>query len=125
MGAVNLWVGWIGILAGLVAGAVIGLFFHDDDWLGGYGSWRRRMLRLGHISFFGIGFINVIFAITVRLDVEGPLVVSSWLLIASAAAMPAICFLSSWRRPFRHLFFVPVLCLVAGVSVLLYEGLLR
>jgi hypothetical protein len=125
MGAVNLWVGWTGILAGLVAGAVIGLSFHDDDWLGGYGSWRRRMLRLGHISFFGIGFINVIFAITIRLDAEGLLMLASWLLIVSAAAMPAICFLSAWRKYLRHLFFVPVLCLVVGVSALLYEVLLR
>jgi hypothetical protein len=121
---VNLWAGWIGILAGFLAGAVIGLFFHDETWLGGYGSWRRRMLRLGHISFFGIGFINVIFAITVRCETEG-LLAPSRLLIAGAVAMPAICFLSAWRKVFRHLFFVPVLCLVAGVSILLYEGLHR
>lgn len=68
----NLYAGWIGMLAGCLAGAVTGLFFHDPDWLGGYASWPRRMVRLGHIAFFGIGFINVIFALSAeRLGLAG------------------------------------------------------
>ena len=50
----NLQTAWIGFLLGCISGAVLGLFFHRAEWLGGYGSWRRRMLRLAHISFFGI-----------------------------------------------------------------------
>ena len=50
----NFYAAWIGILLGFVAGVVLGFFFHREDWLGGYHSWRRRMVRLGHISFFGI-----------------------------------------------------------------------
>jgi hypothetical protein len=34
-------------------GAVTGLFFHDKDWLGGYGSWQSGWSGWG-ISFFGI-----------------------------------------------------------------------
>src|SRR4051812_205671 len=49
----NIAAAWIGILCGVLGGAVVGLFFHRDEWLGGYGSWRRRLARLGHISFFG------------------------------------------------------------------------
>ena len=59
----NLSVGWIMILLGLFAGAVVGMFFHDDQWLGGYGSWRRRMLRLTHISLLGTGALNLAFAV--------------------------------------------------------------
>ena len=33
--------------------------------------------------------------------------------------MPTVCFLSSWRKPFRHLFFVPVVLLVGGVVLIL------
>jgi hypothetical protein len=29
--------------------------------------------------------------------------------------MPAVCFLAAWRPIFRHLFFVPVSCVLAGV----------
>ncbi|MGI8603357.1 MAG: hypothetical protein ACR2OZ_10195 [Verrucomicrobiales bacterium] len=55
---------WAGMLAGVLSGAFIGLFFHRDDWMGGYGSFRRRLTRLGHISFFGLGFINFLCALT-------------------------------------------------------------
>ena len=36
--------------------------------------------------------------------------------------MPAVCYLSAWRQPFRHLFFVPVTCMVLGVALFLWEG---
>ena len=45
MATLNFQVAWIAILAGLLTGAAIGMFFHAEEWLGGYGSWRRRMLR--------------------------------------------------------------------------------
>ena len=125
---VNLLAAWIGILLGFIAGAVPGLFFHRDDWLGGYGSWRRRMLRLAHISFFGIGIINAVFAFTIDALERGGRAPQSvlWpssLLIAGAMTMPAVCYLSAWRKSFRHLFFVPVLCLVLGVAMFLREGM--
>jgi hypothetical protein len=63
-GNLNLLAGWIGVLGGVVSGAIIGLFFHREDWVGGYGSLPRRLLRLGHISFFGIGFLNFALALT-------------------------------------------------------------
>lgn len=125
MATMNLSAGWIGILAGFLTGAIIGLFFHGDTWLGGYGSWRRRMLRLGHISFFGIGFVNLAFALTVNLlKPADPLVLPGLLLVAGAIAMPTICFLSAWRKMFRHLFVIPVVCLVLGVSIFIFRGLL-
>ena len=55
----NLLIGWVAIPGGLLAGAAIGLFFEKDDWAGGYGSWRRRMLRLTHISMVGTGLLFV------------------------------------------------------------------
>ena len=55
----NIIAAWIGFLLGGISGAVPGLFFYRYDWLGGYTSWPRRMIRLGHIAFFGIGFLNL------------------------------------------------------------------
>jgi len=124
----NLFVGWAGIFLGFLAGAVPGLFFWMDDWLGGYGSWRRRLVRLAHISFFGLGFINVLYALSIAgLDSGAGQTLrwSSALLIAGAIAMPAICYLSAWRQPFRHLFFIPVTCMALGVALFLREGFLR
>lgn len=126
---INLQAAWIGIFLGFLAGAVPGLFFHNEDWLGGYGSWRRRMLRLAHISFFGLGIINAAFFLTLEHLVadaagRGALIWPSRLLVAGAVAMPAVCYLSAWRKTYRHLFFIPVLCLVFGVGEMIWEGIL-
>ncbi len=126
---VNLQAAWVGILVGFIAGAVPGLFFHEEDWLGGYGSWRRRMLRLAHISFFGIGIINAAFALTLdtltkSASAQTSMLWPSRLLIAGAIAMPAVCYLSAWRKGFRHLFGIPVLCLALGVGIFLGRGVL-
>lgn len=119
-GDANILAAWLGIVCGVVGGAVVGLFFHDDAWLGGYGSWRRRLMRLGHISFFGIAFLNLAFSVTVRQPGWAP--TSSLPGVALAAAqglMPLTCFLAAWRRPWRHAFFLPVGCVLVGVVALL------
>jgi hypothetical protein len=111
----NLWAGWIGILLGMSSGVALGLFFHDERWLGGYASWPRRMLRLGHISFFGIAFLNLSFAATLYLTQrDGAHATASVLLIASAVLMPAACALAAWHKPLRHLFPIPALSLLAA-----------
>ena len=53
-GQLNLVLGWLWIALGFASGAVLGLWFHKEQWLGGYASWMRRLYRLGHISFFGL-----------------------------------------------------------------------
>ncbi len=119
---INLYAAWIGIFAGCIAGAVQGLFFHKDDWLDGYGSWRRRLTRLGHISFFGIGFINFAFAVSLQmLDMEGELVLSSRLLIVALITMPLLCYLSAFKKPFRNLFFIPAGSVIVGILLFLWR----
>ena len=117
----NLYAGWCGFLAGVVSGATIGLFFHRDEWMGGYDSFRRRMIRLGHISFFGLGILNVLFGLTLgAASFAGDWIpAASRCMVVGAITMPACCFLSAWRKPFRHWFFIPVASLLAGVVILL------
>ena len=110
----NFLAAWLWILAGLVTGTVIGLFFHDPDWMGGYGSWRRRMMRLGHISFFGTGFLNLAFVLSA---------VASAGFLLGAISMPLVCFLSAWRPSFRRLFFIPVASLIVATCDFLVQGL--
>jgi hypothetical protein len=114
--------GWIGMLLGVISGAIIGMFFHRKDWMGGYGSYRRRLTRLGHISFFGLAFVNFCFAFTQHVMALGApwSSVAMTAFIIGAASMPACCFLSAWRKPFRHLFFVPVGGVLLGVICQLF-----
>ena len=111
---INLYAAWIGFLLGALAGAISGLFFDRETWLGGYADWRRRMVRLGHISFFGIGLLNLGFFLTVEaLSVQAGVRLPAYLMIVGAVTMPLVCYLSAFRKGFRHLFFIP-----AGVVTL-------
>src|SRR5687768_11837839 len=63
---INLVFAWTWVLAGFLSGLAMGLFFDREDWLGGYGSLKRRLYRLAHICFFGLGAINLMFYFTAR-----------------------------------------------------------
>ena len=106
-------------------GKVHDFYFHDDNWLGGYTSWTRRMTRLGHIAFFGIGFVNLAYALTINaLGLLDPSPWPSWLFIIGAIGMPLVCYLSAFMKPLRHLFFIPVVCLLAGAAIFIFGDLL-
>ena len=117
----NLAAGWLAMLLGAVSGAVIGLRFHVEGWAGGYASFRRRLMRLGHVAFFGLGLVNVLFAVSVEaadMPVAAPRM-ASLALVVGLVTMPLVCFLTAWRAGFRHLFFVPVLSVVLAVVLVL------
>lgn len=108
--------GWAWITLGFATGAVLGLFFQRGDFLGGYDAFRRRLVRLGHISFFGLGILNVLFALSLP---HAPLSgfearAASWCMILGGVTMPLCCGLTAWRTRFKPLFFVPVASLVVG-----------
>ena len=125
MQIINFYAAWVGIFLGFIAGAVIGTFFHDENWMGGYSSWRRRMVRLGHISFFGIAFINLTYSVSLTVfNIKVTTPYPSYLFIAGAITMPLICFLSAYKKMFRYLFFIPVLCLGMGTFIFFTKGLM-
>lgn len=121
MTEINLYAAWTGMLLGGVSGAIQGLFFHKEEWLGGYGSWTRRMTRLGHISFFGLAFINIAFAGTAKImGIEEEVSIPSALFITGAIGMPLICYLSAFKKGIRQLFFIPVLTIIGGIVSLVW-----
>lgn len=125
-GEINLVAAWAGMILGMIAGAIQGLFFHKKEWMGGYTTWRRRMIRLGHISLFGIGFINAIFALSVRYyGLENSITVPSVLFIVGAITMPLVCYLSAFRKFFRHIFFIPVLSILLGALIFFWGGIIK
>ena len=118
----NWYFGWTLILSAFLTGAALGLFFHLDDFLGGYASFRRRLARLGHIAQAALGMLNVLYGLSPRAsspDAE----IASIALIVGALAMPAVCYLTSWKSSLRKLFFVPVTALVVAVVYVLKGGI--
>lgn len=117
----NIQAAWIAIMLGFIAGACSGLFFHKESWLGGYGSWRRRLLRLAHISFFGLAFINFAYVYSASfMNLPGtPLV--SVLFVVALFTMPLVCYLSAWKEKSRNLFFIPVGSVTTAAALVLVE----
>lgn len=118
----NWYFGWASLLAAFLTGAVIGLYFHRDDFLGGYSSFRRRILRLGHIAQAALGMVNVIAGMDQLRSGNGYPAAAQWGLVIGGLTMPAVCFLSAWRPGFRHWFFVPVTALVVAALEILKAG---
>ena len=117
----NLVLAWLWILLGFLSGMILGLFFHRENWLGGYASLRRRMYRLGHISFFGLGAVNLLFWLTVRnLRLEDSVLsMASWTFVVGAITMPICCAVMA-HFPRAYLSFtVPVVSLIAGGTLTL------
>ena len=111
----NLVAAWCGILLGFLSGLILGLFFHNENWLGGYASFKRRMCRLAHISLFGLGAINLFYYLTVRDLPSSPLLaVGAWAFVIGAVTMPACCLVMAAYPKARMLFSLPVLSLIAG-----------
>jgi hypothetical protein len=123
--ALNLAMAWLWVLGGFISGLALGTEFHREDWLGGYGSHRRRLYRLGHISFFGLGMVNFMFFLTAHLlSLNAPRVTIAGLaFILGAASMPVCCVLMAHWPKLRMIFAIPVLSLVTGAVITLREVL--
>jgi len=119
---INLYAAWIGFLLGAIAGAITGSFFDRETWLGGYADWRRRMVRLGHIALFGIGLLNLGFFLTVEsLGMRAGVRLPGYLLVVGAVTMPLLCYLSAYRKGFRHLFFVPAGAVTLALALFVWR----
>jgi hypothetical protein len=118
----NWYAGWALILTGFVTGAGLGLFFHNEQFLGGYTSFRRRIVRLGHIAFVALGMLNVLFSLSSRPQSDPWAHLASSCLVVGGITMPLVCFLTGWKPGLRRLFVVPVAFLVLAVVLILSGG---
>ena len=119
----NLLLAWLWILLGFISGMVMGMFFHRENWLGGYASFKRRMYRLGHISFFGLGVLNLMFCFTVQhFMLTGTAIHwASLAFVIGAIAMPICCAIMASFPKATMIFSVPVVSLITGGVLILKE----
>lgn len=122
---INLILAWLWITLGFVSGAIIGFNFKFfcEDWLEGYSGLKRRLYRLGHISFFGMALINLMFYFTAR-TLTSPsylLEISSLGFIVGAITMPICCFTMAHYPKLKLLFYIPVISLIIAGILTLWE----
>src|SRR5437879_2103919 len=119
---INLLLAWLYILPRFASGVLFGCNVHKENWLGGYTSHRRRLYRLGHISFFGLGFVNLLFYLTAqKISASTPITVASWAFAVGAVTMPICCLVMAHAPKYRALFAVPVSSLIIGALFTLWE----
>jgi len=117
----NLVVGWLWILLSFITGMVMGMFFRDENWLGGYGSFKRRMYRLAHISLFMLGATNLMFWFTMKYFIPSSIGnMVSLLFVTGAITMPLCCVLMAHFRKAYLLFAIPIISLISGAALTLY-----
>lgn len=123
MSQINLLLGWLWILLGFISGMVMGMFFHRENWLGGYASFPRRMYRLGHISGFGLGGLNLMFVFTVEhFRLTGAMIhFASLAFVIGAITMPIGCAIMAGFPKATMIFTVPVASLIAGGVLVVRE----
>jgi hypothetical protein len=113
--------GWASVLGALIMGVYMGVKFQREDWLGGYGTLPRRMVRLAHVALAALGILNIEVGHTLR-QIALPAVLArsaSSAFIASAISMPACClWIASGRRHFSF-FVLPAGCLGFGLVLIL------
>ncbi|MDB6122706.1 MAG: hypothetical protein JWQ71_1699 [Pedosphaera sp.] len=120
----NLIIAWLWVILGFASGFALGLGFHDEKWLGGYASHKRRLYRLGHISFFGLALMNLMFYFTVRsfpAHSSLAITVAGWGFIGGAVSMPICCLIMAHQPKSRALFLIPVLSLITAGAFTLWE----
>ena len=120
---INLIAAWLGILLGFASGFFLGLNFHREDWLGGYTSFKRRLYRLAHISFFGLAMMNLMFYFVARdfSPAKLSVAVASWGFLVGAISMPICCIIMAQNSKLRALFLIPVSSLIVAATLTLRE----
>jgi hypothetical protein len=117
-------IAWSGFCAGVLSGMFMGLWAFDGPlappaWIGGYGETARRLIRLGHIAFFGIGLLNL--ALTKELP---DLALAERAKAGAAAAMnfanlilPFLLIAAALVAPLKYLLPFPVVAALAALAL--------
>jgi hypothetical protein len=119
-------VGWASLAIGVATGLVMGLWSFDGPlptpaWLGEYGETSRRLARLGHIAFIGLGILNILLARELAMSALGERArrVASVAMNLGNVLLPVTLFAAAAWRPAKYVMGLPAtavfvaLCLAA------------
>jgi hypothetical protein len=116
-------IGWWLISAGFLTGAVFGLLAQSENWLGGYASRTRRLLRLGHIALIALGALNVVWPLTTTARDSSSLTsIITGCFVVGGLTMGPVCFLSAMNWRCRVGFIIPSTALIVGAVLAGWES---
>lgn len=119
-GKLNIKFGWMWILLGIVSGMFLGMFAFNgplvlSDKMMDYASLPRRVLRLDHISFLALGFLNIAYGVSVNILEIKTSKFLSWLFIWGAIFMSAFLLVTVFYEPFKYTLIIPASFLFVAI----------
>ena len=122
-------IGWLSSCLGVISGSIMGLWSFDGpmpvpDWLGGYDQTSRRLARLGHIAFFGLGILNVLVAGELRRSRFGlwGRRTASWAMNFGNVFLPLTLFAAAAYRPLKYAMGAPALAVLVALLLTAYAA---
>lgn len=129
--ALNLAVGWSSLAIGALTGLVIGIWSFGGpvpvpEWIGAYDSLPRRLLRLGHIAFFGLGILNIMLArhLGRPRDIRYPRSPALSAMNFGNVFLPTTLIAASIFEPAKYLMSVPAIAVSFALAVGAYVAIL-
>jgi hypothetical protein len=120
-------IGWLSMCLGIASGLIMGMWSFDGPfavpaWLGQYDDTSRRLARLGHIAFIGLGILNLLIAGELRRFLHSfrGRTVLSWAMNFGNIFLPLTLFASAAYRPCKFIMSVPALAVFVALVVTTY-----
>jgi hypothetical protein len=91
-------------------------------WLGEYDQTARRLARLGHIAFFGLGILNVLVASELRRFSAGTWGrrTAAWAMNFGNIFLPITLFAAAAYRPLKYLMIAPAVAVAVALLLTAY-----
>ena len=127
LGNTNRLLGWTSLMLCVGTGLVMGLWSFSGpvsvpSWIGGYGDLPRRLIRLGHIAFFGLGVINILVAREIQ-NLHLEIRVKKWVCRAmnfGNVFLPLTLFASALFPPLKYGMSLPAMSVFAALVATVY-----
>jgi amino acid transporter len=115
-------VGWWSLVVGIATGLVMGLWSFDGPmatpaWIGEYADTSRRLIRLGHIAFVGLGILDILLANELTRSLLDPRrrLLASRLMVAGNIGLPVALFAAAVWPPAKYVMGVPAMCVFVAM----------
>ena len=117
-------VAWTSILVGALTGLLLGIWSFGGPvpvpgWIGDYSDLPRRLLRLGHIAFFGLGILNIMLSRHLRQSLLGtkPRHIALKAMNFGNIFLPLSLFVAAVWEPAKYLMSVPAIAVTGAFLI--------
>lgn len=123
VGKKNVTFGWAWLLAGLIVGAVMGMWSFGGPLpspVGDYTSLPRRLLRLAHIAFIALAIINILYGYEIdKARLSNQLKrTGSVCMMLGAILMPIFLIAAAFIEPLKYLTMISATLVIVAVAVM-------